>query len=286
MAQYKVPQDVEADDKLLGPLNFRQFIYLLIAAALLALAWALASLSEILIIVSILLVLPALFLLVLALPLRKDQPMETYIAALYQYYLKPNLRFWNPGQRESTIQIIAPKVVEKPLTRDLSDEEASRRLSFLANVVDSQGSSIRGETTPSNSPVREEFLAEANAITDVYDYTRPPVIAQNLASANQSQHNEVVAQMRAAMQASNPSAVEIPLSAPILNFSSSSYPPAAPAENSSFAPAPEPPAPSPVLTDLSKNTDFTVATIAHEAHRARKKHEPKKLEKEVYISLH
>ena len=47
MAQYKVPQDVEADDKLLGPLNFRQFIYLLIAAALLALAWALASLSEI-----------------------------------------------------------------------------------------------------------------------------------------------------------------------------------------------------------------------------------------------
>ena len=31
MAQYKVPQDVEADDKLLGPFSFRQFIYLLIA---------------------------------------------------------------------------------------------------------------------------------------------------------------------------------------------------------------------------------------------------------------
>ena len=44
MAQYKVPQDVEADDKLLGPFNFRQFIYLLIVAALIALAWALGQL--------------------------------------------------------------------------------------------------------------------------------------------------------------------------------------------------------------------------------------------------
>ena len=34
MAQYKVPQDVEADDKLIGPFSFRQFVYLLIAGGL------------------------------------------------------------------------------------------------------------------------------------------------------------------------------------------------------------------------------------------------------------
>ena len=34
MATYKVPQDVEAEDKLLGPFTFRQFIYLLIACLL------------------------------------------------------------------------------------------------------------------------------------------------------------------------------------------------------------------------------------------------------------
>ena len=38
MAQYKVPQDVEADDKLIGPFSFRQFVYLLIAGGLVALA--------------------------------------------------------------------------------------------------------------------------------------------------------------------------------------------------------------------------------------------------------
>ena len=105
MAQYKVPQDVEADDKLLGPFNFRQFIYLLIVAALIALAWALFQLFPIF---AILPIVPAIFLLILALPLRKDQPMETYVAALISFYTKPNKRFWNPGQRESTIQITAP----------------------------------------------------------------------------------------------------------------------------------------------------------------------------------
>jgi hypothetical protein len=32
MGSYKVPQDVEADDKLLGPFGFRQLIYLGIVA--------------------------------------------------------------------------------------------------------------------------------------------------------------------------------------------------------------------------------------------------------------
>ena len=38
MAQYKVPQDVEADDKLLGPFSFRQFVYLLVVGGCIALA--------------------------------------------------------------------------------------------------------------------------------------------------------------------------------------------------------------------------------------------------------
>ena len=38
MAQYKVPQDVEADDKLVGPFTFRQLCYLFIAFGLGALA--------------------------------------------------------------------------------------------------------------------------------------------------------------------------------------------------------------------------------------------------------
>lgn len=163
MAQYKVPQDVEADDKLIGPFSFRQFVYLLIVGGLVALAVGLFQMFPLLAIIPV----PfALFFLVLALPLKKDQPMETYLAAIVSYYLKPHTRIWTPGQRESTILITAPKIVEEVRTRDISGEEATHRLSFLANIVDTEGYAIKGA---SNNSMREDLIAEANTAPDMFD---------------------------------------------------------------------------------------------------------------------
>ena len=163
MAQYKVPQDVEADDKLLGPFSFRQFVYLMIVGGLVALAVGLFQLFPVLAIIPV----PfALFFLALALPLKKDQPMETYLAAIVSYYLKPRTRVWTPGQRESTILITAPKIMEEVRTRNLSSEEATHRLSFLADIVDTEGYAIKGA---GNNSMREDLIAEANATTDMFE---------------------------------------------------------------------------------------------------------------------
>ena len=278
MAQYKVPQDVEADDKLLGPFTFRQFIYLLVVAALIALAWALGQIFPLF---AILPIPPALFLLVLALPLRKDQPMETYIAALISFYTKPNKRLWNPGQRESTIEITAPKTVEKPLTRDISEEEAGRRLSFLANVVDTEGRSIRdglSTSAPTNSPVRDELLAEAESVPDIFETYQSTQVATDLSSEADRHRAEIVQQMRAAIAANNPiKPEELPKKEPI-----------APAFNAAnltqtVAPPPIPPAAHERLVELSESEDLSVASLAKVAH-----HTPshKSKESEVYISLH
>ena len=78
MAVYKVPQDVEADDKLIGPFSFRQFIYLVIVAMAIMMAWGLAQLFVPLAVLPLPIV---VFFGALALPLRKDQPMEIYMAA-------------------------------------------------------------------------------------------------------------------------------------------------------------------------------------------------------------
>jgi hypothetical protein len=94
MAVYKVAQDVEADDKLIGPFSFRQFIYLIIVAISIALAWGLSHVFVGLAIIPLPLI---VFFGALALPLRKDQPMEVYMAALVSYYLKP--RAWTSGDR-------------------------------------------------------------------------------------------------------------------------------------------------------------------------------------------
>lgn len=197
MAQYKVPQDVEADDKLIGPFSFRQFVYLLIAAGLIALAVGLFQLFPLMAIIPVPFV---FFFLALALPLKKDQPMETYLAAIVSYYLKPRTKTWRPGQRESTILITAPKIVEDVRTRDISGEEATHRLSFLADIVDTEGMAIKGAGA---SPMREDLVAEANATPDMFETYQSQVINRVIDQDKMSRHQSAVNEMRAAIERNN-----------------------------------------------------------------------------------
>ncbi len=193
MAQYKVPQDVEADDKLVGPFTFRQLCYLFIAFGLGALAVLLFNIFPLLAIIPVPFI---LFLLILCNPFKKDQPMETYLAALINFYLKPSKRFWNPGQRESTITITAPKKLEGPRIRAISEDEASHRLSFLAEIVDSNGQAVRENWSGS---VQEEYIAEAAATPDIFENYDAQTLTSRVEDQSTSKHNEAVEKMRAAI---------------------------------------------------------------------------------------
>lgn len=167
MAVYKVPQDVEAEDKLIGPFSFRQFVYLIVAALGIFLAWAL---SQVFIGLFILPMPIVLAMLALALPLRKDQPMETYLIAMLKFFFKPRHRMWDPEGTISMVQITVPRAIEGPQVKDFSGAEASQQLSYLAQVVDSQGWSTRG-TTGSNDGLSDIFVAEATHAEDMLDST-------------------------------------------------------------------------------------------------------------------
>ena len=193
MATYKVPQDVEAEDRLLGPFTFRQFVYLLIAAIAGALAAALFQIFPLLAILPLPVI---IFFLILALPLKKDQPMETYLAAIVSFYMKPNKRFWRPGQGETTIQITAPKIVEKSRTRDISEEEASHRLSFLSNLVDSEGYAIRGNH---NDNFTENFIADTEDVNDFMDDSQNQNLINLMQKEKVARHAEIINQMKAAI---------------------------------------------------------------------------------------
>lgn len=166
MATYKVPQDVEADDKLIGPFSFRQFIYLLIVAMSIAIAWGLAQLFVGLAIIPLPFI---IFFGALALPLRKDQPMEIYMAAMVSYFLKPRQRLWDPEGIETLIEITAPKTIEVQRTKDLSQTEAAQRLSYLANIVDTQGWAIRGVSGAAGTAMNNDVYLEAQSAEDVLD---------------------------------------------------------------------------------------------------------------------
>ena len=210
MAVYKVPQDVEADDKLIGPFSFRQFIYLIIAAISIALAWGLSQLFIPLAVIPLPII---IFFGALALPLRKDQPMEIYLAAVVSFYLKPRKRFWQPDGIQSLVEITAPKVVEIQRAKNLSENEAARRLSYLADIVDTGGWAVRGVNMPqAASAMQTDAFFEAQQTEDILDDTGG--VAQSfdtmINQADARRRQEMVDRMKQAPAAAAPSPVSIP----------------------------------------------------------------------------
>lgn len=212
MAVYKVAQDVEADDKLIGPFSFRQFIYLIVVAISIALAWGLGQIF----VGFALLPLPLiLFFGALALPLRKDQPMEVYMAALVSFYLKPRKRMWTPDGIESLIEITVPKVVEVQRTKDIDQLEAEKRLSYLADIADSRGWAVRHSAQPvaGNSMITDAYF-EAQQAEDVLGedggvaHTFDTMITQ----ADERRRQDMIARMHHATP--TPAPVAIPVADP------------------------------------------------------------------------
>jgi hypothetical protein len=314
MATYKVPQDVEADDKLIGPFTFRQFIYLIIVALAIALAWGLGQVFFGLAIIP----LPIILLFgALALPLRKDQPMEIYLAAIVSFYLKPRKRKWEADGIESLIEITVPKVVEVHRTKDITEADAEERFSYLANIVDSQGWAIRGTgvQTP-NSAINSDVFLEAQSAQDVLDNSNSvaQTFEQMMNQRSAQMRDEAVERMHQAPSAPTPpvapapnpydafsrtaSQVNDPSSSPTFNPYPTSIqqtviqpvndPGHSYIDPSAKVAAQTPPTTSdkPVSADimnLANNTDLSIETIAHEAHRIQAKEND--MTEEVVISL-
>lgn len=138
MATYKVPQNVEAEDKLLGPFTFRQFLYLMVAAFAIFMAWLLAQISLWLIIIP----LPVIIIFgILGIYHREDQPVESYLLAALNYFIKPRKRKWSPEGDVETVRITAPKRVPTPKLRVLANERG--QLQRLGQIMDTRGWSIK-----------------------------------------------------------------------------------------------------------------------------------------------
>ncbi len=140
VATYKVIQDIEAEDKLLGPLTLRQFIYAAIVFVMGFVAYKLAA-------VNILLVIPFLlpmgFFTLLAAPFGQDQSSEVWLLAKIGFMLKPRRRIWDQTGMQQLVTITAPKRVEEHLTDGLTQTEVKSRLQALANTIDSRGWAVK-----------------------------------------------------------------------------------------------------------------------------------------------
>lgn len=137
MATYKVLQDIEAEDKILGPLTLRQFIYALITAALLYICFICIS-QKVPFLLAIFLP-PAIFTGFFAFPFGRDQPTEVWAIAKIRFLFKPRRRIWDQSGVKELVTITAPKKIELPRTNGLSQNEVQSRLQALAQTIDSRG---------------------------------------------------------------------------------------------------------------------------------------------------
>ncbi|MBI4032739.1 PrgI family protein [Candidatus Berkelbacteria bacterium] len=127
MARYQVPQNIDMEDKIVGPLTMLQFVYLMVGGMIVYLSWTLFDISLFLVIA----VPVGLFTLALAFVKVQDQPFPKFMAAFLLYLVRPKARVWQKEQQLSELKLTKKaqetRVAgsEKTLSHDTSAELAS-----------------------------------------------------------------------------------------------------------------------------------------------------------------
>lgn len=141
MATYKVLQDIEAEDKLVGPLTLRQFIYGMAGAGFGYLAFFVISKGAAF--MAIIFIPLAVIGIFFAWPWSRDQPTEIWALAKIRFLIKPRIRIWDQSGVRELVTITAPKQIERILTNGLSQIEVKSRLRALGDTLDSRGWAIK-----------------------------------------------------------------------------------------------------------------------------------------------
>ncbi len=168
MAVYKVIQDIEAEDKLLGPLTLKQFIFAVIAAGFIFAAFlAVTKTGNLFVIIPFIpfIVVPA----VLAAPLGRDQPTDIWLAAQIRFLVKPRKRIWDQSGIKNLVTITVPKKIEKIYSDGLSQQEVRSRLKALADTIDSRGWAVKNVdvnmfSTPSYAMASADRLIDPSSL--------------------------------------------------------------------------------------------------------------------------
>ena len=132
--QFLVPQFIDVESKIIGPISARQFIIMLIGAGLLFVGWKALSFTIFVIEAPVVLGLVALFSFVKI----NSQPFHLFILNLVQTGRRPRLKIWNKTVTSSDIKNKEEQkkkkeviVRKKPLT--------SSHLTKLSLLVDTGG---------------------------------------------------------------------------------------------------------------------------------------------------
>ena len=158
MATYKVIQDIEADDKLLGPLTLRQFIYAGVTALCVWFCYVVVAKGAPFLVP--IFIVPGIVSAFFAFPWSKEQPTEIWALARIRFLFKSRQRIWSQDGLKELVTITVPKKIEHVYSDGLSQTEVRSRLNALASTIDTRGWAIKN--TVANPYASSVFAANAN----------------------------------------------------------------------------------------------------------------------------
>ncbi len=174
MATYKVIQDIEAEDKFVGPLTLKQFMFAAIGVIFSYLCFIVAAKGAWF--VAIFFAPVAFFGFFMAIPWSKDQPTDLWVLAKIRFRFKPKKRIWDQAGKQELVSITVPKTPEKVLTKDLSETEVENRLKVLADTMNTRGWAVKHAELPDTTSNRLIPIAIQTGSAESSDSATPDIM--------------------------------------------------------------------------------------------------------------
>ncbi|HLD31073.1 MAG TPA: PrgI family protein [Patescibacteria group bacterium] len=141
MQQFVIPQFIDVEDKIIGPITTRQFVILLSAAIVLFILYKLTTFTFFLIFGF-----PTFAIgIVLAFIKINGQPFHFFLLNLLQTSRRPNLRVWNKElTSDELLGNLKKEEIKAVIKRPIKDVLEETKLSELSLIVNT-GGAYRGE---------------------------------------------------------------------------------------------------------------------------------------------
>ncbi len=136
MQQFTVPQFIDVEDKVIGPITVRQFVIILFAAGLIAIAYKLFYFTTFIVIAVIITVLTV----IIAFAKVNGVHFHLFFANFLITMFKANVRVWNNAFGKEHLRIETERVVNENKREIIAPRTyTASRLTELSLIVDTQG---------------------------------------------------------------------------------------------------------------------------------------------------
>lgn len=134
MQQFTVPQFIDVEDKIIGPITARQFVIFLVAAILIAIAYKIFDFTLFVTFGIIIFLLAVVFGFIKI----NGRPFHFFLLNIIQTFRRPGVRIWN-NRLASVVDENKIPTLKFDSTKSSKEYYEKSRLAELSLVVDTEG---------------------------------------------------------------------------------------------------------------------------------------------------